>query len=328
LLLKQIGDKIDEVTGDVITLHQQQLLLFPDYYELAPYLRQRAKTVPLATNESDRQIQVSGSIASSESTIPPPPTTGSTVDPSTVGDGGIRLSVLDTVAGLPTFDYGDRNADLTALAATILDGPANVNSQDEDTHSTAMEAHPTFQGTSDTSRHIRHFMSAHQGILDDTSLEEEDTYSTAMESQPIFQEQLNAAPMSPSLTSRSVTQQGKSLQRLQHSVDTTILQRTVDKTPEHNAAFGQRPRDTPNNSSSGSSSSLFIQRAQQEAAMASVRNKTGAQMTERHASAIRDLQKSASGLYSHAVILFLNGFLALSYREDIILLSAFSFSIM
>ena len=163
MLLKQIGDKIDEVTGDVITLHQQQLLLFPDYDELAPYLRQRAKTVPLATNESDRHIQVSGSIASSESTIPPPPTTGSTVDPSTVGDGGIRLSVLDTVAGLPTFDYGDRNADLTALAATILDGPANVNSQDEDedTHSTAMEAHPTFQGTSDTSRHFRHF-EAHQ----------------------------------------------------------------------------------------------------------------------------------------------------------------------
>jgi hypothetical protein len=201
LLLKQIEDKIDEVTGDVITLHQQQLLVFPDYDELAPYLRQRAKTLPLTTNESDLQIQVSGSIASSESTIPPPPTTDSTVHSGKVGDGGIRLSVMDTVAGLTTFDYGDRNDDLTALADTILDGPANVNTQDGDTHS-------------DTSRHIRHFMSAHQGSLDDTSLEEEDTYSTAIETQPTFQEQLHAATMSPSLTSRSVTQRGKSLQPL------------------------------------------------------------------------------------------------------------------
>ncbi len=121
---------------------------------------------------------------------------------------------------LPTFDYGDRNADLTALAATILDGPADVNSQDEDTDSTAMEAHQTFQGTSDTSRHIRHFMEAH---LDDTRLEEEDTDSTAMESQPTFHEQLNAASHSPSLQSRSVTQRGKSFQPLQHSADNTML---------------------------------------------------------------------------------------------------------
>jgi hypothetical protein len=278
--LKQIGDKIDDLTGTVLTLHQQQLVLFPDYDELGPFLRQRAKTVPLATNESDRQIQVSASIASSESSIPSPPTTGSTVDPNTGGDGGIRPSVLDTVAGLATFDYGDRNGDLNALTATILDGPADVNSQDEDTDCTAIEAHQRLQGTIDTSKHIRHFMEAHQTNLDDTRLEDEDTVLTAMESEPTFQEQLNAASDSPALTSRSVTQRGKSLHPLQHSVDNRLLERTVDKTPEHNASFGQRSRDTANNISSGSSSSLFIQRAQQDAAEASVRNKTAAQMTD------------------------------------------------
>ena len=46
-----IGDKVNELTGEILTIHQQQLEIFQDYDEIGPYLRQRAKAVPLATNE-------------------------------------------------------------------------------------------------------------------------------------------------------------------------------------------------------------------------------------------------------------------------------------
>ncbi len=255
IVLKQIGDKIDDLTGDVLlTLHQQQLVIFPDYDELGPFLRQRAKVVPLATNESQSHILESVGIASSGASIPPPP----------IGAGSIQTSDLDAVGGLQTFNYGDdRNANLNDLASTILTINNNVNSQNEDI-------------VDITRTHVRHFMEEHQSLLDETALEDEETDSTAMAAQQTFQELLHEGSHSPTLTSRSGTPRAKSIHPLQHHVDHPLLQRTYDKTPEHNAAFV----DTPNNTSSGSSSSLFLMRAHEEAAKASVRNKAAAKMTD------------------------------------------------
>ncbi len=227
--------------------------------------------MPLATNESDPQIPESGGFASAASAIPPPPSSGLTVDPqTTVGASSTQTGILDAVAGLQTFDYGDdRNANLTDLAATILTINNNVNSQNDDTDYTATGAYATFTGKADiTTKHIKHFMEEHQSLLDETRLEDEDTDSTAMEAQQTFQEQLNAGSHSPTLTSRSGTPRATSFQALQ------------DKTPDHNAVFGYGPRHTPDNISSGSSSSLFLQRAHADAAKASVRNKAAANMTD------------------------------------------------
>jgi hypothetical protein len=283
ITLHKIGDKIDDLTGDVITLHQQQLLVFPDYDELGPFLRQRAKVVPLATNESDPKIPESGGFASAASAIPPPPPSGLTVDPqTTVGASSTQTSILDAVAGLQTFDYGDdRNANLTDLAAAILTINNNVNSQNDDTDFTATGAYATSTGKADiTTKHIKHFMEEHQSLVDETRLEDEDTETTAMEAHQTFQEQLNAESHSPTVTSRSGIPRATSFQALQDRVGHPLLQRTYDKTPDHNAVFGHGPRHTPDNISSGSSSSLFLQRAHEDAAKASVRNKAAANMTD------------------------------------------------
>jgi hypothetical protein len=52
------GDKLNEKTGEIESLHQQQIRIFEDYDQLGLYLRQRAKGVPLATNEDDHSYQV------------------------------------------------------------------------------------------------------------------------------------------------------------------------------------------------------------------------------------------------------------------------------
>jgi hypothetical protein len=45
--------------GEIDTILQQQIKIFEDYDQLAPFLRQRAKGVPLATNEDTQNQEVS-----------------------------------------------------------------------------------------------------------------------------------------------------------------------------------------------------------------------------------------------------------------------------
>jgi hypothetical protein len=110
------------------TIQQQQLNIFEDYDHLGPFLRQRAKGVPLTTNEEDQNLQVSFPYISlflyatqcitsfrylyiqvltmvSASTLPP------TTNTSTVND---------LMPDLPTFNYGTTASNFGLVTTSII----------------------------------------------------------------------------------------------------------------------------------------------------------------------------------------------------------------